>query len=113
MGSLDLFKSARKAYRSKAGFDDHTTERHSVPDPLSDQLKGAWFCLKQGLLKPQEQSPDVPKCFPLDGKGTPIGNVPQTFLDVSKKGCAKIAENFTTKLFESFPDLRYQLLLGD
>ena len=113
MGSLDIFKSARRAYRSKAGFDEHTTTRHSVPDSVPDQMKGAWFCLKHGWLKPQEESPDGPDCFTLDGNGKPSGKVPSSCLDVTEKGLSKIKENFKSKLFESFPDLRYQILLGD
>jgi hypothetical protein len=43
MGSIDLLKASRGAYTSKAGFDVHSTTRHSVADPFHDQLKGAWF----------------------------------------------------------------------
>ena len=46
MGSIDVFKASRGAYTSKAGFDEHTTTQHSVTDPLADQLKGAWFCIR-------------------------------------------------------------------
>ena len=42
-----------------------------------------------------------------------VGKVPSSCLDVTEKGLSKIKENFKSKLFESFPDLRYQILFGD
>lgn len=113
MGSIDLFKVSREAYTSKAGFDEHTTTRHSVPDPFADQLKGAWFCLRNGLLDPNKEPNDVPNCYPLDGQGKPSGKVSKAFIDVDEKGRAKISENFKFKLYESFPDIRYQVLIDE
>ena len=56
MGSIDIFKSSREAYRSKHGFDEHTTTRHSVADSFADQLKGAWFCAQKMAVEPHEGS---------------------------------------------------------
>lgn len=110
MGSIDLFKASRGAYTSKAGFDEHTTTRHSVADPFADQLKGAWFCLRNGLLDPKREPEEIPCCYPLDGQGKPSGKVSKAFLDVTEKGVIKISQNFKFKLYDSFPELRYQLL---
>ncbi|CAB4020812.1 BRCA1-associated RING domain 1 [Paramuricea clavata] len=110
MGSIDLFKASRGAYTSKTGFDEHTTTRHSVADPFADQLKGAWFCLRNGLLDPKREPEEIPCCYPLDGQGKPSGKVSKAFLDVTEKGVIKISQNFKFKLYDSFPDLRYQLL---
>ena len=110
MGSIDLFKASRGAYTSKAGFDEHTTTRHSVADPFADQLKGAWFCLQNGLLDPKREPEEIPCCYPLDGQGKPSGKVSKAFLDVTEKGVIKISQNFKFKLYDSFPELRYQLL---
>ena len=109
MGSIDLLKASRGAYTSKAGFDVHSTTRHSVADPFHDQLKGACFCLKNGLLDPSKSS-ESPCCYPLDEGGKPSGKVSKSMLDVIDKGVAKISQNFKYKLYESFPDLRYELL---
>ena len=49
-GSLDIITGAREAYRGKKAFDEHSTTRYSVPSPLADQLKEAWFCVTCGLL---------------------------------------------------------------
>ena len=110
MGSIDIFKSSREAYRSKHGFDEHTTTRHSVADSFADQLKGAWFCAQKGLLNPMKDPEDNPCCYPFDGSGQPNGSVPKAFLDVTEKGTKKILENFEFKLYDSFPELRYKLL---
>lgn len=108
MGSIDLLKACRKTYTAKEGFDEHSTTRHSVADPFHDQLKGAWFCLQNGLLDPSIDK-ESPCCYPVDG-GKPSGNVAKSLLGVTDKGIAKISQNFKYKLYESFPDLRYELL---
>ena len=110
MGSLDLFKATRSAYISKEGFDIHGTSRHSVADPFRDQVKGAWFCLKNGLLSTAESK--VPACYKLDGSGQADGEVPACFLDVHEKGLNKIRSTYKSKLYDAFPDLRYQILLS-
>ena len=51
IGNLDLFRSVRHIYKSKNGFDVHGTRRHSVQSVFQDQLKGAWFCLKNKILQ--------------------------------------------------------------
>ena len=111
-GSIDLFKACRGAYTSKAGFDEHTTTRHAVADPIADQLKGTWFCLQNGLLDPKKDPEETPCCYQLDGLGKPGGKVPNACLDVAEKGKAKISGNFEFKLYESFPELRYKLLFS-
>ena len=109
MGSIDLLKACRKAYSSKEGFDEHSTTKHSVADPFHNQLKGAWFCLKHGLLDPKVNE-ELPCSYGLDGGGKSTGQVSKQLLDVTDKGIAKISQNFNFKLYEAFPDLRYKLL---
>ena len=112
MGSIDLFKACRQAqaYSSKAGFDEHSTTRHSVADPFHDQIKrDAWFCLKHGLLNPKVNE-GSPHLNALDGDGKPTGKVPKQLLDVTSKGISKISQNFSFKLYDSFPDIRYEVL---
>ena len=98
MRSLDMFKSVHGAYQLKQGFDEHTTTRHSVPDPLADQLKGVWFCIREGLLKAKCNATKAPDCYPLESTGKPSGEVANCFLDVEEKGYNKIKHNFKAKL---------------
>ena len=92
MASLDMFKSIRSAYQSKEGFDEHTTKRHSVSDALADQCKGAWFCIKEGLLRPKDNSIEAPDCYPLDNSGKPRGKVANCFIKLmlKKRGTRKL-----------------------
>ena len=108
MGSIDLFKSVRGAYKSKQGFDEHSTTRHSVPDSLDDQIKGAWFCVSKGLLKANVNATGAPDCYPLDCLGKPSGKVLNCFIDVEENGNAKVKDNFSGKLYESFSDYIYR-----
>ena len=56
-GSLDIIQAARESYRGKQAFHDHTATRHSVSSPLPDQLKGALYCISNGLLSSDEGDP--------------------------------------------------------
>ena len=111
MGSIDLFKQTRSAYITKDAFDVHPTSRHSDAVPFLDQLKGAWFCLNNGLLDPSKSPEAFPVCYPVDGQGCEGGPVSKCYLDVQEKGVTKVTQNFKTKLYDSFPDLRYEMLL--
>ncbi|KAJ7388429.1 SPT3 Dosage dependent suppressor of Ty-induced promoter mutations-like protein [Desmophyllum pertusum] len=89
MSSIDLFKAVRKAYSSKQGFDEHTTQRHSVPDSFPDQLKGTWFCLKNGFLN-GIQSDELPDMYTLEGSGKPSGKVQKCFLNVKRRALKRL-----------------------
>ena len=108
MGNIDLLKFVRKVYMGKEGFDMHSTSRHSEQSSFPDQIKGAWFCFEARFLC-ECQAKEV-ECYPVDKKGEAAGKVPQNLLDVIKKGKSKISEQFQGKLYESFPDLRYDML---
>lgn len=113
MGSIDLFKQTRGGYKAKEAFDIHSTMTHFVADPLADQLKGAWFCLKNGFFDPNVDPDQPPSCYPVDGNGNKQGYVSKYHLNVYEKGIAKIKENFKAKMYDCFPDLRYQLLVSE
>lgn len=108
MGNIDLLKFVRKTYMGKEGFDMHNTSRHSEQSPFPDQIKGAWFCLQRGFFVNAKRK-EV-ECYPVDKKGEAVGKVPQNLLDIVKKGKSKISKQFKAKLYESFPDLRYDIL---
>jgi len=46
----------------------------------------------------------------VEKNGIAEGKIPKTFINVVEKGQTKIKENFKAKLYESFPDLRYEIL---
>ena len=68
-----------------------------------------WFCLKNDFLK-GAQSDDPPDVYTLEGSGKPTGKVQKCLLDVYEKGTRKVAEKFIDKLYDSFPDLHFELL---
>ena len=99
MWNLDALGAIRNAYGGREAFNVHPTSRHSEQDPFPDQLKGMWFCLKQGFFEPPADQDFIPK---LSNKGEEIGRVSTTLVDVYKKGKTKVAENFGRKLFNTF-----------
>eukprot|EP00112_Aurelia_sp_Birch-Aquarium-sp1_P018840 Seg4562.2 transcript_id=Seg4562.2/GoldUCD/mRNA.D3Y31 product="hypothetical protein" protein_id=Seg4562.2/GoldUCD/D3Y31 len=109
MANLDLFHAIRQAYKSKECFDVHSSTRHSVQTSFPDQLKGAWFCLKKGFFKPNDQRKAI-NCYPINGKGQESGVLPSNFMNAYEKGKQKIEEKFTEKLYDAFPDARYSIL---
>ncbi len=109
MANLDMLKYIRRAYMEKDGFDVHPTSRHSVQDPLPDQVKGAWFCVQKAFFEENERK-EI-ECYSLDGKGDATGKVPKNLINVVTKGKEKIRDGFKAKLYDSFPDLRYKTSL--
>ena len=109
MGNLDLFRTVKKAYKARDSFNIHHTTRHSVQSSFPDQLKGSWFCLQQEFFKCKGRK-EV-KCYPPSGKDVPSGRLPANLTDVYEKGQRKIAAAFTQKRYESFPDIRYRVLM--
>ena len=101
-GSLDIIHTAREAYRGRESFDEHSTSHHSIPSPLPDQLKGAWYCISRKLMSSTGKEDPV---F-VDSSGNKTV-VPKFLMDVEHKGIHKLTTNFTSKKFSSFPDLRF------
>ena len=54
---------------------------------------------------------EAPDCYPFESVGKPSGKVANCFLDVEEKGYNTIKDNFNAKLYESFPDSRFELLM--
>ena len=104
MANLDMLKYIRKAYMEKGGFHVHHTSRHSVQDPLPDQVEGAWLCVKKAFFE-DNKTTEI-ECYSIDGKGSSSGKVPKNLINVYEKGQAKITEGFKGKLYDAFPDLR-------
>lgn len=108
MAKIDMLKLVRAAYTGKEGFDVHHTSQHSEQTSYPDQLKGAWFCLRKGFFKSTNRQ-EI-ECYPLDKEGIAEGKVPKNLMSVVEKGKAKVEETFRLKLYECFPDLRYEML---
>ena len=81
----------------------NTLSRH--PFQISLREHG---CLQKGFFTNSGRK-EV-ECFPADKKGSTEGKIPKDLINVVEKGQAKIKENFKANLFESFPDLRYEIL---
>ena len=84
MVSIYLFKAVRKAYSLKKGFDEHTAQRHHVPNSFPDQLKGMWFCLKNGFLT-GTQSSDDPDVYSHEGSGNQVVKFKNVFWMSTRK----------------------------
>ena len=93
MGNLDLFKAVRRGYGDRKSFDIHHTTRHSVPDALIDQVKGAWFALHSGFFKASSQRKHV-TCYPLSHDGETSGKLSSMYLSVYDSGVKKVQEKY-------------------
>ncbi len=109
MANLDLLKCIRRAYMSKEGFDVHHTSRHSVQSSLLDQIKGAWFCMQKEFFKCKKRT-EI-ECYPVGMNGCAAGIVPKNLIDVISEGEKKVERWYKEKLYECFPDLRYEILM--
>ena len=107
MGNLDVLGSTRATYASRQAFDHHTTKRHKEQSSWPDQLKGMWFCTRNGFFVVSGST--VAYEYPL--KGPAIQKpVRQAFVQVKDKGKNKIKEKFEEKLHDCFPSFRQILL---
>ena len=104
MGNLNLFRSARSAYSNPEAFDHHPTTKHKEQTPFPDQIKGMWFCLKNGFFK--VKSGRIPYQYPLQGVSSLQKPVQKTYMQVKEKGEKKVREKFHEKLHDSFPAFR-------
>ena len=108
-GAIDIVRSVRECYLGRDAFDDHTTKRHSAPSSIPDQLKGAWFSLSKGLIC-SLKSDSLPRVVTSSDTDDNPATVPKFLLHVHAKGVAKMSANFTKKIYDSFPDTRFQIL---
>ena len=104
MGNLNLLSSTRDAYSSQQAFDHHTTTKHKEQTPFPDQLKGMWFCIKNGFFK--VTSGKIPYQCPVKGVQSLQKPVLKTYFQVREKGEQKVREKFEEKLHDSFPSFR-------
>ena len=91
MAHVQLLGNIRHTNSAKEAFDVHPTKGHTDHNPFPDQLKGMWFCLREGMyeyVKGRKEAVSFPK---EDGKTSPI---PKSKVPVLEKGAAKVKENF-------------------
>lgn len=105
MANVQLFGKVRRAYADKSAFAIHVTSKHTEQDPLPDQLKGMWFCLKEKLFKPEKGTTCISQ---YNTQGQKDGKVKQNLIDVYGKGVKKVEQNFNQKMYELFPERRPQ-----
>ena len=110
MANVQILGQVREAYTDKSAFDVHVTKKHKEQDPLPDQLKGMWFCLKEKFFIPQKGNKVVNK-YSVNGKKE--GSVRSSLTDVYPKGVKKIQELFDGKMYELFPERRLEKRPGD
>ena len=103
--NLQLFSSARKAYLSKSGFDVHRTKAHSEADPLCDQVKVAWWALKEKLFL-SDASRTRAKRYTYQGQSSSTDFVPANLIDIYNKGKEKLHESKKKRIYELFPEIR-------
>ena len=104
MGNLKLFGSTRSAYSNPKAFDYHPTTKHKEQSPLPDQLKGMWFCLRNGFFKVSSER--IPCQYPLQSTVDAQKNVSKMFWEIKEKGEKKVKEKFEAKLHDCFPAFR-------
>ena len=108
MGNINLLKSIRSAYKSPESFDVHHTLQHSEQSPFPDQLKATWFCLNKQLFVNKGKKEIA--ALPIDRKGQFDGKLSNKVVNVYDKSVQIIKDNFKTKIYDCFPDLRYRIL---
>lgn len=103
MANVQLFGQVRRAYAEKGSFDVHVTSRHKEQDPMPDQFKGMWFCLKEKFFQPQKDNTSIHK---FDTQGQHHGNITNSLRDVYQKGTEKVEQKFDQKMYECFSERR-------
>ena len=103
MANVQLLGYVRHAYSAKEAFDVHPTKKHKEQTPFPDQLKGMWFCLREGMFEFVDGRENAIS-FPIEaGKPTLIR---KSNVSIIEKGTAKVKENFSRKLHDCFPSMR-------
>ena len=103
MANVQLFGQVRRAYADREAFDVHVTSKHKEQDPMPDQLKGMWFCLKEKFFQPQKDNTTVHK---YNMQGQCEGSITKSLKDVFQKGIDKIKQKFDQKMYECFAERR-------
>ncbi len=99
MVNIEAFSTIRAAYSSPSAFDVHPTSHHKEQDPIHDQLKAMWFCLKENVISDDASDDVIPK---MTKEGNCEGNVQQSLIDVYSKGKLKVKQQFSRMLYEKF-----------
>jgi len=103
MANVQLIGNVRRLYSAKEGFDVHPTTKHTEQSPFPDQMKGMWFCIREGMFEYVSERKDV-LSFQVDpGTSKPI---PKSVISVYEKGSIKVKDNLYRKLHECFPSMR-------
>ena len=105
MANIQLLQNVRSMYSNKDAFDVHPTKKHHEQSPFPDQLKGMWFCLREGFFDYSQGRTEIFEC-PKQPDSTQPKYVPKSCVSVYQKGLKKVKDNFNRKLHECFPAMR-------
>lgn len=99
MVNVDAFSTIREAYSDESAFNVHPTSHHKEQDPLPDQLKGMWYCLKHKIIAVNVTDSTIPK---LTKEGGDSGKIPQSLVNVYAKGQDKVKQNFSRMMYAKY-----------
>lgn len=103
MANIQFIGNVRQLYASKEAFDVHPQVKHKEQSAFPDQIKGLWFCVREGLFDYEKGREDA-ILFQVDK--TISKPVPKSLVSVYDKGVKKVKDNFFRKLHECFPTVR-------
>lgn len=97
----DIFPCGQYTWKVAFGIPSPTGKQLfcTVPDPLAYLLKGACFCVREGLLKAKWHEPKLPTAILWNLLENHVGKLLTASSMWKKKG---IKDNFNAKLYESF-----------
>ena len=98
--NIELLEHIKSIYQKNC--DTNKDGKSSVPNPMPDRIKVAWFALQNKWLT-NAQRKEV-KLYPHNTKTlVELTAIPEECLDVNERGQNKIKENFKEMLFRQFP----------
>ena len=104
MLNLKAIGDTRHAYAGCDAFDVKRSSKHTVQDPLPDQARVMWFCVKEGFFQHNDgASPNMYATTATDSDASP-NKVKNMFINVYQKGQEKVKKHFSKKLYDSFPE---------
>lgn len=100
MANVQFIGNVRHLYVGKEAFNVHPQTKHTEQSAFPDQIKGMWFCVREGLLEFVEGRKEAIACHAVSK------SVPKALVSVYDKGVKKVKDNFFRKLHECFPSMR-------
>ena len=109
MLNLKAIDDTRHAYVGPNGFNVTRGSKDTTQDPLPDQARVMWFCLKEGFFTHIGAVCKLFTTTTTDGQVSPA-KIKSTFINVYSRGQQKVKDHFDRKLYDSFPEWRELVL---